>query len=408
MKVKKCRNCNSTKTEKLFSLGDIPYSGFFPKNKNTVVEKKNLTLMKCKICHLVQLNEKFNPKKLYNNNYGYRTGINKTMTNHVKNLAKKLIKITKLKKNESVLDIASNDATLLNFYNKNIIKCGCDPLIPKFKNLYKKINYILPDFFSAKGLINIYGYTPKFKIITAVAVFYDLESPNSFLNDIHKILSNDGIFVLEMADLGKIIKNVMFDTICHEHLEYYSCEVIIEMAKKNNLEVIDIEYNSSNGGSSRFYICQKNSKYKIKHQKIKKILKDESKIKLKSAKTYRMLFNKIHRVKEQLIETLTNIKSKNQKIFGYGASTKGNILLEYFGINKKLVNYIAERNPEKYNKFTPSGKIPIISEAKARRLKPDYYLVLPWHFKNEILIREKSERKRGAKFIFPLPKLTIY
>jgi hypothetical protein len=408
MKIKKCRNCESKEIKKLFTLGNLSYSGFFPASQSTKVEKKNLTLVKCSSCHLVQLDEKFNPKKLYNNNYGYRTGINSTMTNHVKNIVKQCIKLTGIKRNEYVLDIASNDGTLLNFYPNNIIKFGCDPLISKYKKFYKNIQYKVSDFFTYKNIRKKLNKSNKFKIITSIAVFYDLEKPNQFLKDVSKLLSDDGVFLLELADLYQIIKNTMFDTICHEHIEYYSCDVIRNMVEKNQMRIIKLEHNASNGGSTRFFICHKNSKYKSDIKNIKKFINNETKIGLKSMRTYRKFYSEIHRSKKKLINLVNNILKKKQTIFGYGASTKGNILLDYFGLTDNEIKYIADRNPEKDGKFTPTNKIPIISEAKAHKLKPNYYLVLPWHFKKEILEREKKKIKGGVKFIFPLPKLKVY
>lgn len=408
MKIKRCRNCGGKKIVRLFTLGNLSYSGFFPKNRSTKVEKKNLTLVKCSSCHLVQLDEKFNPKKLYNNNYGYRTGINSTMTDHVKDIVKKCIKLTGLKKNEYVLDIASNDGTLLNFYPNNVIKFGCDPLVSRYKKFYKNIQYKVSDFFTYNKIRKKLNTLKKFKIITSIAVFYDLEKPNIFLKDVSKLLSKEGIFLLELADLYQIIKNTMFDTICHEHIEYYSCEVINNMVKKNNMRIVDIEYNNSNGGSARFFICHKDSKYKSNNKKINRFINNENKIDLKTLKTYRKFYLNIQRTKRKLIKLINYISKKNKTIFGYGASTKGNILLDYFGLTNKQIKFIADRNPDKDGKFTPTSKIPIISELKAHKLKPDYYLVLPWHFKKEILRRERKKIKNGIKFIFPLPKLKIY
>lgn len=408
MKLKICRNCQSTKYDKLFSLGNLSTSGFFPKKKNIKVKKQNITLIKCKKCHLVQLLENFKPSELYNLNYGYRTGINKTMTNHVKSIVKKATRLSKLKKNELVLDIASNDGTLLNFYPSNVIKCGCDPIAKKFKKNYRKIDYKISNFFSYKNIINFFNKDVKFKIITAIAVFYDLEKPNDFLKDVHKLLHQDGVFVLEFADLYHIIKNNMFDTICHEHIEYYSSKVLISMAAQNNLRVFDIEKNNANGGSVRFYLCKQNSLYNSLNNKVHKILEKEKKIGLEKIYTYKKFFKKIQRIKSQLVSKLIKLKLKKYKIFGYGASTKGNILIEYFGIGKNYLDFISDRNPEKNGKYTPGDKIPIISENYAKKLNPDYYLVLPWHFKREILQREKKQIKKGTKFIFPLPDIKVY
>ena len=229
MKVKKCRICKSTNIKKLFSLGDMCFTGKFP-SINQKIEKKPVTLIICKNCELVQLGHNFDLKYLYGPDYGYRTGINKTMLNHVNNVVKNLSKKTQLKKNDLVLDIASNDGSLLKFYKKNIITFGIDPILQKYIKEYKNINYKIADFFSASKITNL--TKKKFKIITALSVFYDAADPNKFIKDAKKLLSKDGIFLLEFADLASIIKNKMFDTICHEHLEYYSTKVILNLCKK--------------------------------------------------------------------------------------------------------------------------------------------------------------------------------
>jgi len=362
----------------------------------------------CKNCHLVQLDRKFNPKYLYNLDYGYRSGINKTMSLHLNSITKKLNSIVKLKKNDHILDIASNDGTLLNSYkNKDVIKVGVDPILSKFKKFYKKIDIKIDSFFSKKKILEKIPNC-KFKIITACAVFYDIEKPNIFLNDVSKILDKkEGIFYLEFQDLLSIIQNKLFDTICHEHLEYYSLEVIIGMLKKNNLKLIDLSKNTINGGSLSLIISHLDSKYSIKNKKINVFLNNEKKFHLKKVSTYKMFYSDILKIKKKLKKIIGNILLKNKIIQGYGASTKGNILLQFFRIDNTQISYIADRNPDKVKLYTPGTKIQIISEKKSRLKRPDYYLVLPWHFKNEILLREKNIRKKGTKFIFPLPKLQI-
>ena len=200
----------------------------------------------------------------------------------------------------------------------------------------------------------------------------------------------------------------MFDTICHEHLEYYSSQIIIEMCKNNQLKVIDIFENDINGASKQFYISRGESNFKINKSKIRKILNTERNMRINSQKTLKSFFNEIKKIKIKLITLLKEIKKRGQTIHGYGASTKGNVLLQYFGIDKFFIDYISERNPLKYGLYTPGTKIEIISEENSRKIKPNFYLVLPWHFKKEILSREKNIRTRGTKFIFPLPKIKIH
>lgn len=404
MKISKCRICKKKKLKKLFSFGNLSFTGKFP-TVDQLIQKKPITLVICKNCHLVQLGHNFDLKYLYGPDYGYRTGINKTMLNHVKSVVKDLSHRVKLKKKDLVLDIASNDGSLLNFYNKNVITFGVDPILNKYKSNYKKINHKISDFFTAK---KIYKYTKKkFKIITALSVFYDSKDPNIFIKDVKKILSKDGIFLLEFADLASIIKNKMFDTICHEHLEYYSTKIIINLCKENNLRVFDINTNDINGSSKQYYICNNESKFKSNDIKINKILNSEQKMHLSKENTFKAFFKIIKKSRLELKNFLKKEKKNGKKIHGYGASTKGNVLLQYYKINNKTVEYIAERNKNKFNLYTPGTKIKIISENLSRSFKPDYYLVLPWHFKKEILFREKVIRKKGTKFIFPLPKLSI-
>ena len=406
MKITSCRNCKSKYFSKLFTLGKMCFTGKFPKNLTTNIPKVVISLIMCKSCKLVQLDRNFNPKYLYDTNYGYRTGINATMTQHVNGVVKESIKIVKLKKKDSVLDIASNDGTLLNFYKKNIFRVGIDPLIKKYKNQYKNINFGIQEFFSYKA-IQKKKINKKFKIITALSMFYDLPNPNRFLEDVKKVLDKEGIFVLEHADLLSIIKNCQFDTICHEHLEYYSTKVIIELMNKNELRVFNLKANTINGGSMRYYICHKDSKYKNNNKKINKILREEMKSKLDKPNTFSDFFKLINVQKKKLLKLINKIIKKKETIHGYGASTKGNVLLQYFGIYSNKISYIADRNPQKVNLYTPGTKIKIVSESFSRMCKPNYYLVLPWHFKKEIILREKKVIKDGSKFIFPLPKVKI-
>ena len=406
MKIVNCTNCKSKKLSKIFSLGKLSFSGRFAKTFSEVIPSAQLNLIMCKVCKLVQLDRSFDPKYLYGKGYGYRTGINKTMTEHVKQTVRYASKIANLEKKDCVLDIASNDGTLLSFYPKNITTVGIDPLVNKYKSFYNKIDFKISNFFNIKDITKL-KIKKKFKIITALSVFYDLRDPNKFLKGVKQILDNDGIFVLEHADLYSIIKNNIFDTICHEHLGYFSSKAIIEMMNNNGFKVFNHEFNNINGGSSRYYISHKNSKYKIL-KSVKNILAKEKKLGLHHKKTFDIFFKKILIENIKLKNLIGKIKKNNLSIHGYGASTKGNILLQFCKIGSKHIDYIAERNPLKYGMYTPRTKIKIISEKLSRSLKPNYYLVLPWHFKKEILEREKKQIKKGVKFIFPLPNLNVH
>jgi SAM-dependent methyltransferase len=348
MKNKFCRNCKNNKFFNLLSLGKISFTGKFSKSFFDNIPKAYLNLVMCKKCRLVQLDRNFNPKYLYGKDYGYRSGINKTMTEHLKKTVKKCSALAKLKANDSVLDIASNDGTLLNFYKKKTVTVGVDPLVNKYKSYYKKISYKISNFFQINDIKKL-NLKKKFKIISALSVFYDLKDPNRFIKGIKVCLDENGIFVLEHTDLLCIIKNNLFDTICHEHLEYYSSKVIIDMMNFNGLKVFDHEFNNINGGSSRYYICHHKAKYKTKKKKINKLLSEESKIGLHSTKIFKIFFAKILHEKTKLKKLIKEINNKKLTIHGYGASTKGNVLLQFYNIGNKEIDYIADRNPLKYN-----------------------------------------------------------
>ena len=404
MKINNCRNCRKKNLIQLFTLGNQYFTGKFIKYGDKV-KKAPINLSICKKCKLVQLKDRYNLKYMYGPDYGYRTGINKTMSLHVKKITKILSKKVNLKKNDFVLDIASNDGTLLNYYNRNIKTFGIDPVLDKYKLYYKNIDYKKNNFFNKNAIKS--KTKNKFKIITALSVFYDLNNPNKFLKDVHDILDENGLFLLEFADLASLIKLNMFDTICHEHAEYYSTKVLIKMFEKNDLRLLQINKNDINGASKQFLLSKKNSKFKSNNKNIINILKEEKLLKLDDPKMYSKFFTKIKKIGKELKTFLDRQIKKNKVIHGYGASTKGNTLLQFFKIGQRQISFISDRNPDKYSLKTPGTNITIISEKKSRSLKPDFYLVLPWHFKKEILKREIKIRKKGTRFIFPLPKLTI-
>tara|TARA_B100000579_G_scaffold237903_1_gene195125 strand:- start:777 stop:2003 length:1227 start_codon:yes stop_codon:yes gene_type:complete len=403
--IKNCRSCKSRKIVNLFTLGKIRFTGKFPKFKEKIPHGE-LNLTMCKVCKLVQLKDIFNMSYLYNKDYGYRTGINATMSEHVKSVVKKISKISKLKNGDNVLDIASNDGTLLKNYNNKVITWGIDPILIKFSKEYKKINYKISNFFNYK-LVLKKNIKVKFKIITALSVFYDLKNPNTFLNGIKKLLHYNGIFYLEFQDLMMIIKHNMFDTICHEHLEYYSVTFINKLLKEHDLRIFDHSYNDINGGSSAYLICHNTARYKTKKNKINQILLKEKKFGIEKISTYKKFKKRIDLMKKKLNLKIKKIVKNKKTIHGYAASTKGNVLLQYYNLDNRNIKFISDRNPRKFNLYTPGSNIKIISETESRRLNPDYYLVLAWHFKKEILSREKIIRKKGTKFIFPLPNIKI-
>ena len=399
----KCRNCNNTKLTILFKLKDIAMTGKFYLKK--IKNKDSLTLLICNKCSLVQLKNNFNLKYLFNSNYGYSSGLNSSMKLNLKGIAKDASDIIQLRNKNIVLGIASNDGTLLNYYSEKLIKVGIDPILTKFKKNYKNINYAIPDFFSSKKYFS--KVQNKAKIITVLSMFYDVPRPNIFLKDIKKILHDDGILILEQSDLSLMLKNNSIDTICHEHIMYYSISVINSMMLKNGLKIFKHQFNNINGGSSRFFITHiENKKFKTPKSFYKK-LRNEKNFALHKKITFNKFIQRIDNNKIKLLNILKKIKSQNKTVHCLGASTKGNLTLQYFGIDNTLIDFVAEVNPDKFNKLTPGSNIKIIPEEMSKKMKPDYYLVLPWHFKKNLIEKFRKEKKYIGKFIFPFPNVSI-
>jgi len=397
-----CRNCEKNKFLKLSNIGYQPISSIFLKNKKKI-KNYSLDLFKCKICDLVQLSKIANLKDMYGSEYGYKTSVSKLMINHLKEKFIRLKKLNILKKNSNILDIGSNDGTFLNFFidtNNNLNLYGIDPSASAFIENYNKKIKIIIDFFNQKTVKQYFrnNKTIKFSLITSFAMFYDVEDPNTFCRDISNILEKNGIWILEFSYFPLLLKNLTYDQICHEHVVYYTLNTFNKIIKKNNLKIIDFSINEINGGSIEVICAKKNSKHKTKNKKINEILKKE---KLITQRDYDRFNLRVETSKKNLLLFLKN--QKKSDVIGYGASTKGNVILNYCGVTNKNISYICDANPSKIGKFTPGSYIDIISKERMRKINPKYLLVLIWSFKTEVIKQEKEFIKKGGKLIFPLP-----
>ena len=397
-----CRNCEKNKFLKISNIGYQPISSIFLKNKKKI-KNYSLDLFKCKICDLVQLSKIANLKDMYGSEYGYKTSVSKLMINHLKEKFIRLKKLNILKKNSNILDIGSNDGTFLNFFidtNNNLNLYGIDPSASAFIENYNKKIKIIIDFFNQKTVKQYFrnNKTIKFSLITSFAMFYDVEDPNTFCRDISNILEKNGIWILEFSYFPLLLKNLTYDQICHEHVVYYTLNTFNKIIKKNNLKIIDFSINEINGGSIEVICAKKNSKHKTKNKKINEILKKE---KLITQRDYDRFNLRVETSKKNLLLFLKNQKKSN--VIGYGASTKGNVILNYCGVTNKNISYICDANPSKIGKFTPGSYIDIISKERMRKINPKYLLVLIWSFRTEVIKQEKEFIKKGGKLVFPLP-----
>ena len=316
---------------------------------------------------------------------------------------KALKKLGKRKDKIVVVDIGSNDGTLLKNYPKKVFKIGVEPITKFAKESKKFTNKVVNDFFTIEAFRK-YIKKEKADVVTIISCFYDMEYPNKFISDVKEILKENGIIIIQQNYLVGMLKQNAFDNIVHEHLEYYSLLSLNNLLKNNGLEVFDVEERELNGGSFRTYIALKGSR-KIS-KSVKKMQLSEKKLGPDKKKIYLDFAKRIETNKRKLFEFIDKENKKGKRIYLYGASTRGNTLLQYFGLDKKTIPFAVERNQEKWGKIIASVGIPIISEEQARKDKPDYMLVLPWFFKKEFLKREKAYLKHGH-FIFPLPKFEV-
>ena len=400
-KIKKCRVCDDKNLISIKKFPNLGLTGVFLKNRQKPIITP-LEVVFSKKSSLLQLRHNYNPNILYGNNYGYRSGLNPVMVNHLKYKADYFSKFLKINRNTKILDIGSNDATFLKFFNLGV-KYGIDPTIIKYKNFYpKKIIKHNSIFDKAYKKIN----KNKFNLITAIAMFYDLASPLVFLKKIRKILHKDGIFHIEVAYMPELIKNFSYDTFCQEHYEFYSLTSLFYIVEKSNLVIQDFGFNKINGGSIWLNIANKETTRKINLKKIKKYLKIEAKTGIKKISTYKKFFFKAFNHAKQLDKLISRLKKKNKDIAALGASTKGNVLLQLSNLNSQKISCIYDVNKDKFNKFTPCTNIKILDENRLRNSKHDYIIILIWHFKSYILKKIKSINP-NIKIIVPFPKIRI-
>lgn len=404
--IKKCRISGSTNLINVLSLGEQYLTGVFPKSPSEKLTKGPLDLVWCPDSGLLQMKQSYDKSEMYGDNYGYRSGLNASMVRHLTQKSYFLEKLAKPNEQALIIDIGSNDATSLKAYTTKCRKVGIDPTGIKFKQFYTEDIVLIPDFFSAKTFTAAFP-KDKAKIITSIAMFYDLEDPNQFVRDVASVLADDGIWHFEQSYMPSMLRTNSYDTICHEHLEFYSFKVVKNIIEKANLRVVDVQMNAINGGSFAVTVCKKDAAFRSNTPVINWMIKQEEDMGLDSPKPYRDFEDRVFRHRKNLTELIHSLVDDNKKIIGYGASTKGNVLLQFCGLTKKDIPYIADVNEDKFGCFTPGTNIPIISEKEARAMKPDYFFVLPWHFKNGILEREKEYSANGGKFIFPLPEIEI-
>lgn len=392
-----CRLCNGNLTTVL-NLGNIAISTFVDYPAKDGYPTAPIELCICDTCQLFQLRHTVSGNVMYSD-YWYQSGLNKSMVAALKDIVDNVQDRIFLGKNDNVVDIGANDGTLLGFYPRDVNRIAFEP-----NNLYKmakdNASVVIHDYFNAEAYWKIYEHPAK--VITAIAMFYDLEDPHSFVEDLREILHPHGLLVIQMMDLVSMLKTGDFPNLCHEHLEYYSLAVLKSLLEQHSLEIFDLEYNKVNGGSLRVYVQHKG--YRAVAPKVFNALLDEDDYMKSVGNPSEYFATKIQQVKETVVAHVKELSMLGFDVYVLGASTKGNTLLQFFGLDHTFIKGAAEVNQDKYGKYTVATNIPIMPDVDVLAKDPDYFLVLPWGFIDSFVEKYNLALRNGTEFIVPLPE----
>lgn len=410
VEITKCRICKSPQLSHVMSLDEQSLTGVFPKSLDEPEICGPVDLVWCRSCSLLQLAQSYPLSEMYGAGYGYRSGLNKSMVRHLETKARCLQRLCDLKSDDIVLDIGSSDGTLLRAFTTGN-RIGFDPSASKFTDLYDGM-CLVPEFFSAAEFKRVTG-GHRAKLVTSIAMLYDLEDPTAFVRDVYESLADDGIWHFEQSYLPSMLRTGSYDTICHEHLEFYSLTVVKRLIENCGFAVLDVETNDVNGGSFAVTAVKTGPTERAgdspNYPIIDWMLVQEDAMHLDTIRPYIEFEERAQQHSSSLWTLIYDLVTYGKKVAGYGASTKGNVLLQYcqLGGSPKLIDCVYDVNSDKFGCFTPGTDIPIVSNNSLAIDKPDYLLVLPWHFKHGILERECEFRERGGRFIFPFPEIEI-
>ncbi|HUA55508.1 MAG TPA: class I SAM-dependent methyltransferase [Candidatus Sulfotelmatobacter sp.] len=408
--IDRCRICGNRRLVSVLNLGEQYLTGVFPHGRDPRLTRGPLELMRCDgedACGLVQLRHSYDHAELYGANYGYRSSLNGSMVRHLADKVARLRRRVSLTAADLVIDVGSNDGTLLSNYPAGgPALVGIDPTAAKFRSYYRPDIRVIADFFSA-GVVRANFPDRRARLVTSVAMFYDLDAPQAFADEIAGILAEDGVWHFEQSYLPSMLHRTSYDTICHEHLEYYGLGQIKWIVDRAGLKIIDVSFNDVNGGSFAVSVAHRDAPYPEALDQMATIIVQEAQDGLRRAETYAAFAARVVEHRDRLRETLRDIRSAGRRVVGYGASTKGNVILQYCGLTEADIPCIGEVNRDKFGCVTPGTWIPIVSEAEAKADRPDYLLVLPWHFRDNLIARERAYLDAGGRMIFPLPAIEI-
>lgn len=395
-----CRVCGSDGLAPVLDLGRQALGNAFHRPGGPEPLRAPLELVRCTACSLVQLGYSVDPGRMYAT-YWYRSGVNRTMTEHLHGIVAETQRVAGVVADDVVVDIGCNDGTLLQAWPAGVRTVGVDP-----SNLRPaRADAFVNDYFSARSVAGALGGA-RAKAVTSIAMFYDLDRPAEFARDVAAILDPRGVWVLELSYLPRMLEMVSYDTICHEHVAYYRLGTFERVLADSGLEVVDLGFNASNGGSFRIVVAHRGARTPAPI--VARVRAVETLDGMDGAEPYARFAEAARRNREELLRFLRAARAHRRVVYGYGASTKGMVTLQFCGIDAELLPAIAERNPDKVGLLTPGTDIPIVSEAEMRRAQPDALLVLPWHFLDEFLLREREYLARGGRLVTPMPTLRLH
>lgn len=403
-----CRVCGNTRLEPLLELGVQALTGVFPKHRDDHVGSGPLTLVKCHgagACGLVQLLHSYASEQMYGDNYGYRSGLNASMVTHLRGKVERILARVRVPDGAIVLDIGSNDGTTLGAYpDGRFERIGIDPTSAKFRQYYKPDIKVATELFSERAFRGIAGERQA-AVVTSFAMFYDLEDPLAFMREVHRVLADDGVWVFEQSYLPLMLERTAYDTICQEHIEYYSLSIILRMAREAGFRIVDVELNDINGGSFSVMVAKEGSALAASPD-VARIVAEEAAAGVDGLELYAEFARRVAASRDQLRAFVAEARAAGKTIAALGASTKGNVILQYCGLGPDDIVAVGEVNEEKFGSFTPGTLIPIIPEAELLARAPDYLIILPWHFR-ETFARKRATLTGPTRFVFPLPALEI-
>jgi hypothetical protein len=407
-KIEKCRICGNTRLERVLDLGELMLTGVFPREKGAKVTTGPLRLVKCigggEVCGLLQLEHSYDMRELYGENYGYRSGLNGSMVAHLQSKVKRIVGQVELREGDLVIDIGSNDSTTLQAYpfSSGLKLVGIDPTGVKFYKYYPSHIKLIPEFFSS-ALVKQHFPQQKAKVITSIAMFYDLEDPMRFMHDIYEVLADDGVWVFEQSYMPTMLMMNAYDTVCHEHLEFYALHQIKWMTDRVGFRIIDVEFNDVNGGSFSVMVAKAHGDLTVASS-VQNILEEECANDLDSLAPYKAFAKRTAESRSNLLALIKNAHAQGKTVAALGASTKGNVLLQYCGLTEKEIFAVGEVNADKFGCFMPGTWIPIIPEDDLLAKRPDYLIVLPWHFRKFFKTNSKFSDRN---LVYPLPEIEL-